>query len=948
MAARFFLPILIASTALATSYGRNRVYTGDNPWWELHSGKVTVYYEEGTEQVAESTVVIAERSLQTLAETFEYLPSQPIPIIVYRSPGRFRQTTIISGEIGEGVGGFTEFFKGRVVVPYTGIYSEFRHVLEHEINHAYVYDMLYDRNLYSIVMTKAPLWTLEGLAEYTSQGWDIDSESEFRDMVIANQIVPLRQLSQRGDYLVYRQGQAVYHFMVERYGQERYIRFVRHLRDREGLNAAVRAAFDMTVEQFSERFIEWAREKYWAAVATGESPSDLGTPVIRSGRDGRKRVVLAEPVISPDGSMTAGVEIHRGRFSLVLRTTSEGDEIARPAQGGGVFERSSSPFYRSSAFSPGSDSVAVAFQGQYSDGLIISRISGGSTSLPLEFELIRDPAWNPRGGEVAFSALNQAELDIYIWNASTGRVTRVTQGGQSPRDLWWGEEGLLFVGERENGRVFSINLLAPGEEPEVLFETPFSVRNPVSYDEGVVFIMNTGDGANFHLLSRDTGEITRLSDLYRTPSSLSRATNTALSLFYASDWSGGGLFLIRDLSLREGRTPDVSLEPPEPDSLEASSATALQGRTNWRIAPYDPGLSIDYVSASAGFDSYVGLSGYSQFIFSDVLARHQLAVIADLNGEISDVDAGCFYTNRQHRVDFGVSLYRLANRYRFTDTQTGERDYVRDTEIGTNIELRYPFSRSLRVSLGAGYRRLDREGLWATDIDLRENILTLNTRVVQDNALWGAVGPRVGSRLSFSADWAPGIANNAQFTTLQADLRNYTWLSGQVTLATRLAGGTSFGRNPQRYFLGGAIPHRRSTGDVQGPEDLFGFYTSYADLLRGYDYVQFHGTKYALGSIELRFPVVNHLNIAAPIPMTFSGGRGVIFTDIGAAFDDVKSFRGARTDGGFRLNDLKMGFGYGLRFNLGIFVFLWDSAWRTDLRGISQKPEHYITLGAEF
>lgn len=946
MAARHILPLLLASTALATGYGRNRVFTRDNPWWELHSSRFTVYYEEGTEEVAESTVVIGERSMQALSSTFEYLPSEPIPVIVYRSPGRFRQTSIISGEIGEGVGGFTEFFKGRVVVPYAGVYSEYRHVLEHEINHAFVYDMLYDRSLYGIVRSKAPLWTLEGLAEYTSQGWDIDSESEFRDMVIANQIVPIQQLSVRSDYLVYRQGQAIYKFMVDRYGQDRYIDFVRHLRDNDGLQGAVRAAFDMSVEQFSERFIEWARETYWAPVATGESPSDLGTPIIRDGSSGRRRVVLAEPVISPDGAMTSGVEYHRGRFSSVVRSTADGREILRPVSGAGLYETSPSPMFRTGAFSPGSDSVAVAVQGQYADGLLIKGIGGGELALPMDFQLVRDPAWSPEGGLVAFSAMTDGVLDIYVWNTATGSVDRLTDGGDSPRDLWWSDQGILYVGERENGRVYTLNTVVPGEPSRLLYETSFSLRSPVAYPEGVVFIMNTGSGANFHLLSTETGEVTRISNLYRTPSALSRASDTGLSMFYSSDWSGGGLFLTRNLSQRAQSEPDSLPAPSLPDS--GSIGTTLVTPATWRISPYDPGLSLDYVSATAGFDSYAGLAGYSQFIFSDILARHQLAILADLNGEVSDIDAGCFYSNMEGRVQYGVSLYRLATRYRFTDTQTQENDYVRDTEIGTGLELRYPFTRSLRASLGLGYRRLDREGLWSTDINLRENILAVSGRLVLDNALWGGTGPRVGSRMSLSADWAPGFWENAGYTTIQGDIRNYTWVSGEVTIATRLAAGASFGEDPQRFFLGGAIPHRRSVGDVQGVEDLFGFYTSYSDLLRGFDYVEYNGTRYALGSLELRYPFVNQLSLAAPIPMTITGGRGVLFTDIGAATDDVGAFRAVRTDGGFRLNDLKMGFGFGLRFNLGLFVFLWDCAWRTDLNGVSAKPEHYITLGAEF
>ena len=260
---RYFilLPLLLSAALYATEYGRNKITGTDMDWWVIHSPHFDVYYEEGTENVAESTAVIAEREIRLLGDTFDYLPSNPIPIIVYRSPARFRQTTVLSQELGEGIGGFTEYYKGRIAVPFEGIWSDYRHVLAHELNHAYVYDMMYRRELTDIITSRAPLWVMEGLAEYTSLGWDLDSEIEFRDMVISNYIVPVTQLNRRQDYLVYRQGQAIYHFMMERYGEERFLEFVRHMRSREGIEGAMSAAFDMTVSQFSDRFIEWAREK---------------------------------------------------------------------------------------------------------------------------------------------------------------------------------------------------------------------------------------------------------------------------------------------------------------------------------------------------------------------------------------------------------------------------------------------------------------------------------------------------------------------------------------------------------------------------------------------------------------------------------------------------------------------------------------------------------------
>ena len=359
---KLFLLMLLFVTisAFATEFGRVKVTGTDDEWWVIHSPHFDIYYEEGTEAVAESSVVIAEREISLLSETFNYLPSEPIPVIVYRSPARFRQTTLLSGDLGEGIGGFTEFYKGRIAVPYTGIWSDYRHVLAHELNHAFVFDMMYRRNLTNIVRSQAPLWVMEGLAEYTSLGWDTASEIEFRDMVINNSIATVGNLSRRQDYLVYREGQAIYHFMNLRYGHEKYLEFVRHMRDRDGIDGTIEQVFGMSVSQFSERFIEWARESYWGEVATGQSPSDVGTPIIQSREHETNRVNLAAAVISPDGSMVAGCEYYHARFSAVVRSAVDGEVIFRPIAGGGIFEEGVSPMVRTMGFSPGSDSVVVA------------------------------------------------------------------------------------------------------------------------------------------------------------------------------------------------------------------------------------------------------------------------------------------------------------------------------------------------------------------------------------------------------------------------------------------------------------------------------------------------------------------------------------------------------------------------------------------------------------
>jgi outer membrane translocation and assembly module TamA len=69
---------------------------------------------------------------------------------------------------------------------------------------------------------------------------------------------------------------------------------------------------------------------------------------------------------------------------------------------------------------------------------------------------------------------------------------------------------------------------------------------------------------------------------------------------------------------------------------------------------------------------------------------------------------------------------------------------------------------------------------------------------------------------------------------------------------------------------------------------------------------------------------------------------------MGSAWEDTKAFKGGTTEGGPHLKDLKTGFGFGMRANLGIFVLRFDTAWKTDFDMVSPKPKTYFSLGAEF
>ena len=995
-----FLPVLFAM-CFATSYGRNKVQIGEQEWWEIHGRHFTIYFPQGGEIPAETLLVHTERELLKLSEEFDYMPVKPIPIVLYISPGDFRQTDINPYEISQAVGGFTEFYKGRVVVPFTGYWSEFRHVIAHELNHAFIFDMLYKRSLLNIITGGTPLWMMEGLAEYTSIGWDAASEAEFRDMVISYQIVPIDELSRRNDYLVYREGQAIYHFMIERYGEEKYREFVHQINNRSRRSSAAGAessgssdgerrsgdifdaVFNMSSAQFSEKFLEWARETYWSELACGESPSDIANAIYRDD----ERIMQINSIVSTDGRLIAGVEYHHAHFAVTVRSALTGEVEERPFVSGGISDASISPMYRVCSFSPTADSIVVAAQYVSGDQLIICS-DGNMENLPFELDLIRDPAWSSCGRYIGFAGMDSGRLNIYVWDIQERELSQINDDISGERDLSWIDDRILCAAESVNGETRIIEYTLEGESNIVLSDSS-EIRYPISVPDGILFLSNMSGFPDLYLLQDATDEIVRLTALYRTIDSPSWAASSEILTFVSSDWNGSAVFVAYDITDRRviacehgsyhvtTAGAENSLIPeyyPIPDStsersvqsespmLTASSdlfhesapsdsdlaVHSIEDEFQCSISPYSPRLTLDYASAMAAYDSYLGVAGYFQFILSDILAHHQIAVNTNLNGgSLSDVDVAVFYGYLPHRTDlvFGLMRQSYRNLFRFSD---GHYEEVRDVDMGGFAMARYPYSPSLRVTGALEYRHLSRTGTWNSTADIDEDIISLQTGIVFDNALWGSVGPRVGSRLSIVAEYAPSISGSASYNTVLLDFRNYLWVSRRVTLATRLAGGTSWGPDAQVFFLGGSIPHRLLWGEVETIDELLGFYSNQGDILRGYDYATIQGRRYGVFTTELRVPFVNTLALDAPIPLVFRNGRGVLFFDLGCAFDDLSSFHGASTAGGYHLDDLKMSLGIGYRINLGYLLLKHDIAWRTDLRGISRKPEQNITIGAEF
>ncbi len=175
-----FLIILMIVADIADaqyhSFGRNKVQYTDFEWQVLSTDHFDIYYDPDMEELTLIGAKYAEESYKLLQNKYNHTLNYQVPLIFYSSHLYFQQTNVIPNILPEGVGGFFEYFKGRVVIPSDGSISQFKRVIRHELNHVFMHSKLQrvQKNHRILIPKFPPLWFSEGLAEF----WSGESDTQ--------------------------------------------------------------------------------------------------------------------------------------------------------------------------------------------------------------------------------------------------------------------------------------------------------------------------------------------------------------------------------------------------------------------------------------------------------------------------------------------------------------------------------------------------------------------------------------------------------------------------------------------------------------------------------------------------------------------------------------------------------------------------------------------------
>jgi len=955
VAATKFLPVLLILLSSSSSFaqfgdifgfGKNKVHYKTFDWSVIHTEHFDIHFYKEERRAALDVAEIAERSYAYLSETLDYKFKHKIPLLLYASHNDFQQTNAIQSYISEGTQGVTESLKGRMILPITGSYGQFIHVVTHEMVHAFQFDiMLADGPSEVVRRFNPPLWFIEGMAEYMSVGMDNITRMWMRDGVLNNTLLSIPEMTFVFDIRVYRMGQAIWYYVGERYGKEVVGRIFKTAKATGDINRAFKAHTGLDLVELSKRWQDDARARYLPQNVVLKRPEEVAVPIQDLCHDCTSLNIV--PALSPDGQQLAYVgdkNFTLNMFLRPLRKTADGsgylkDKVKRVVQSGSSQSYESLRYFTTAMnWSPDGKLFSFVAKSGKNDAVYIVNAKKDKVVQKLSFKHLTGmaaPSWSPNGDQMVFSGTQGGISDLYIVNADGSNLRQLSDNRYAHLHPQWSPDGKKIAFTTDRGPNTNVDELIFGNynlalydlatgEVELLTETGGNYINPNWTKDGkeIIFISDSNGIPNIYSMNLETREIFQITNLItgvagiitESPAvSLARDSGRlAFSAFSNAGWYIYTLDTYEKKEVLQDSSTAVldELENPNDKYEEFTKPDSSE----FLLSSYKPKLSPDLIVGAGAFATNVGFAGQTAFLFSDMLGDRNLLIQAALFGDPLESTIVATYFNQRHRLNWAFSAFQFRDDFGFFTAR--DQGVVTQIFRGFGATASLPLNRFTRVEFGNNLFFVDQSviSFFNTQANPATAIYTsASLSLVRDSAFWGLSAPISGTRTKFSVQQNVG---DLTWTFLFADYRKYFPIQiPRAAIAYRLSAGLTEGRDQRLFQIGGPF------------------------TFRGVDFGDLRGTRALFQNIEFRFPLFPFL------PIQYDFLTAVAFYDAANVWGIDSGFGSTAVHKDFDAGDTKTAYGLGLRFNLGgLFVLRWDFP----LKNEDGAPNTFFSIGIDY
>lgn len=442
-------------------FGKNQVQYQHFDWQVIETEHFLIHYYPSERAAAMEAARMSERAYARLSRILAHEFREKKPIMVFASRADFGQNNV-TGDLGEGTGGVTEPLRDRMLLPFTGDYRSFEHVLTHEMVHEFQFDVFQSGRgagsaIQSLTRVQPPLWFMEGMAEYLSKGPnDPFTSTVIRDAALNGHLPTIEQMTDRPDlFFPYRYGEALWAYVAERWGDE-IVGAILADAPSMGVERAFKHEIGKSLEDLSDEWRETMQTRHLPQIAQLERARKISQPLLTERRSGGQ--IFLAPALSPDGKYIAFLS--NGSFlkgqvfiDLWLADAKTGKRITRLVKS--TFDPNYAELqllYSQSSFSPDGKYLAFTALGEGREMLYILDVKRRKRVAKIDLPLdgITSPSWSPDGKQLVFSGNRGGVTDLFIVGVDGKNVRQLMNDAYGDLQPQWSPDGkaIAFITDR--------------------------------------------------------------------------------------------------------------------------------------------------------------------------------------------------------------------------------------------------------------------------------------------------------------------------------------------------------------------------------------------------------------------------------------------------------------------------------------------------------------------
>ncbi|MCW8850870.1 MAG: peptidase MA family metallohydrolase, partial [Melioribacteraceae bacterium] len=509
--------LLLTSNLLLGQFGKNRVQYRQHEWLYIQTKHFDIYFSEEGKDAAEFAAKSAEEAIDNIHARLNYQINNRIALIVYNSHNEFQETNTSDSYLSQGIGGFTEPFKNRVVFPFEGSYSKYKHVIYHELVHAVMRDMLYGGTIQNIIAKgitlQLPTWYHEGMAEYLASGWETNSDMFIRDAII-NEYLP--DINRLGGYFAYRGGQALFKYIADTYGEEKLSELLNNVKGKGNVSAGFKSSIGIDLEELNEKWKKDIKKRYWPEIAKRNDPDEIAKRLTDNKKVGGFYNI--SPAISPQGDKVVFISDRDIYLDIYIMNSFDGKIIDKVIESGRTENLEElNVLYPTLTWAPDNRRIALTSKKEgYDIVKVIDSETGEDEDLPFRLHGIESVSWSPDGKNIALLGSSAKQSDIYLYNFESGILTNITNDIFSEYLPSWSPDNkkIIFSSDR-NG---------------------FTKENVVQ--DGITMAHMETYQMDLYMVDLDSKKIIRVTDWYYSDEKSAVFSPDGKEILFVSDFNG--------------------------------------------------------------------------------------------------------------------------------------------------------------------------------------------------------------------------------------------------------------------------------------------------------------------------------------------------------------------------------------------------------------------------